>query len=155
MTAALAAFVPLYCALLACWALVCGLRGTRLSVSCVSGLVLLELSASTRAAVELVELATAPGGFGRGYAEPAVHVGYLVASVVVLPLVFVATGGWTTGSAVTPTGPRSAERGDAELTGTERTDTRSARVWDGVIAALGCVALSIVTVRLGTTGRPG
>ena len=92
-----------------------------------------------RAVGELIRLVSAPGGFGDGFAEPLVHLGYVAASVVTLPML-----------AALPRGASAREGGrptDAATRGPERR-------WDGVIAALGCVAVAVVTVRMTSTGRP-
>jgi hypothetical protein len=124
---ALTLFVLLDSIMLAGWALARSARRLGLGTSCAGGLVLLELVLMLRAALELVPLLRAPGGFGRGYAEPAVHLGYLVASIVVLPLVL---------GVSRPAEDRAAERG-----------------WHGVVAAVGCLAIMALTVRMGATGR--
>jgi hypothetical protein len=125
---ALAVFVLLDAAVLAGWALVRAAVGAGLGIGCAGGLALLELTLLARAGLALARMAGAPGGFGHGLAEPAVHLGYICASVVVLPLV-AAVG--------------SAGRGDD-----------ATRRWDGVLAALACLAVGVVTLRMTTTGRP-
>ncbi|WP_028926023.1 hypothetical protein [Pseudonocardia acaciae] len=125
---ALAVFVPLYSGFLGCWALGCAVRGGRLGVGLLGGLLMLELTLLVRAGVEVAGLVGADGGFGRGYAEPAVHLGYVIASVTVLPLV---------------------------LAVTRRPDDAGARRSDGLVAAVACAAVVVVTIRMATTGRPG
>ena len=197
MTAVLAVFVLLYSALLGCWALGSAARGARLGLGYLGGLVLLELTLLVRAGIELARLVSASGGphgeFGRGYAEPGVHAGYLLASIVVLPLVLTVTRtnrGPT--SSADPTGqsdraaepvtearetarpghnaPNEAAQTEAAQTETAREAPRSAgaadegistrrarrreATWDALVAAVGCAAVAVVTIRLGMTGRP-
>jgi len=218
MIAMLAVFVLLYSGLLACWAVCCAARGTTLGLGYLGGLVLLELTLLVRAGIELAQLVTASGGprgeFGRGYAEPGVHAGYLLASIVVLPLVLTVT---RTSRVLTPSDDpaerggddqpvdrpldRSARRSDPgartsagagstpdpaheteqdtaleaepvvgaetvaaqENTARENTAryaaasgqaTRREATWDALVAAVGCAAVAVVTIRMGMTGRP-
>jgi hypothetical protein len=213
MIAMLAVFVLLYSGLLGCWAVWCAARGTTLGLGYLGGLVLLELTLLVRAGIELARLVTASGGphgeFGRGYAEPGVHAGYLLASIVVLPLVLTVTR--TSRALTSSDGPaelggddqpvgrpldQSARRSDPEsptgagngstpdpARGTEH-DTaleiepvvvaetvaaqentaryatapglapRREATWDALVAAVGCVAVAVVTIRMGMTGRP-
>jgi hypothetical protein len=139
VTPALGVFVLLDSIVLAGWALARSALRTDLGLGCLGGLVLLELMVVARAVSELIRLGSAPGGFGQGFAEPAVHLGYVAASVVTLPMLAALTGG---------AGPRNGVRpADAAA-------RRSERRWDGVIAALGCVTVAVVTVRMASTGRP-
>jgi len=223
MSTMLAVFVLLYSALLGCWALGSAARGARLGLGYLGGLVLLELTLLVRAGIELTRLVSASGGphggeFGRGYAEPGVHAGYLLASIVVLPLVLTVTrtnrgpapsadpaeqldrasepavkareaaraghGGQndTAHKAprcangapedTTPEDPKSEDTTpeDTTLEDTTLEDTKSAgaadkdisarrarrreATWDALVAAVGCAAVAVVTIRLGMTGRP-
>ena len=155
MTGVLAVFVLLYAGLLGCWALFSALRGGRLGIGYLGGLVLLELTLLVRAGLELAGLVAAgagPGGaFGRGYAEPSVHAGYLLASVVLLPLVLtVSTPARSRIMAEPGAGTRPAAEPGA--------DTRPARgqaTWDALLAAVACAAVIVLTLRMASTGRPG
>jgi hypothetical protein len=139
---ALDTFVLLDAIVLAGWALVrFGLR-TGLGIGCLGGLALLELMLLVRAIGELTRLVFAPGGFGHGFAEPVVHLGYVAASVATLPMLAALTTGDRTG----------APRGTAAPSDEARRD--SDRRWHGVVAAIGCVAVAVVTIRMGSTGRP-
>jgi len=206
MTVMLAVFVLLYSGLLGCWALGCAARGATLGLGYLGGLVLLELTLLVRAGIELARLVTSSGGphgeFGRGYAEPGVHAGYLLASIVVLPLVLTVTRTTrglalgedpteqagddhpsdqsvaqsvdlsvtkpaaiareavargapaleTTTPETTPetTTPETTTRAS---TSTQRASRREA-TWDALVAAAGCAAVAVVTIRMGMTGRP-
>jgi hypothetical protein len=171
VTALLAVFVLLYSGLLGCWALVAAVRGRGLGLGYLGGLVLLELTLLARAGLELARLMTAGGGFGRGYAEPGVHAGYLLASIVVLPLVLTVTRATeqpATSTELDPTtsgvlgrrsGPHStAERSSAPRPdsgpGTGRRARRHEATWDALVAVVGCLAVAVVTIRIGSTGRP-
>ncbi|MDT7641103.1 MAG: hypothetical protein QOC83_5391 [Pseudonocardiales bacterium] len=171
MTAMLAVFVLLYSGLLGCWALVGAVRGRRLGLGYLGGLVLLELTLLVRAGLELARLMAAGGGFGRGYAEPGVHAGYLLASIVVLPLVLTVTRA-TEQPAPTPEldpaasqvrDSRSGSHSTAEPPpaleldlepGIGRRARRHEATWDALVAVVGCIAVAVVTLRMGSTGRP-
>jgi hypothetical protein len=217
MSTMLAVFVLLYSALLGCWALGSAARGARLGLGYLGGLVLLELTLLVRAGIELTRLVSASGGphgeFGRGYAEPGVHAGYLIASIVVLPLVLTLTRtnrgpvssadpaeqldrasepvvkareaartGHGDQNDTTRKAPRCANGApedpksedttpeDTTFEATKLEDTKSAgaadedisarrarrreATWDALVAAVGCAAVAVVTIRLGMTGRP-
>jgi hypothetical protein len=145
MTGVLGVFVLLYAGLLGCWALFSALRGRRLGIGYLGGLVLLELTLLVRAGLELAGLVAAsagPGGaFGRGYAEPAVHAGHLLASVVLLPLVLTVSAPATTRVMAEP--------------GADSRPARGQGTWDALLAAVGCAAVVVVTLRMASTGRPG
>jgi hypothetical protein len=78
---ALTVFVLLYAALLAGWALVVAVMRRRPGPGLLGGLVLLELTLVAQAVLDGIGLAA-----GHRVAEPATHLGYLVTSVVLLPL---------------------------------------------------------------------
>jgi hypothetical protein len=160
MIAMLAVFVLLYSGLLGCWAVWRAARGTTLGLGYLGGLVLLELTLLVRAGIELARLVTVSGGphgeFGRGYAEPGVHAGYLLASIVVLPLVLTVT---RTSRALTSSDGPAELGGDDQPVGRPRDQstslaTRREATWDALVAAVGCVAVAVVTIRMGMTGRP-
>jgi len=185
MTGVLAVFVLLYAGLLGCWALASALHGGRLGVGYLGGLVLLELTLLVRAGIELSGLVAAsagPGGtFGRGYAEPAVHAGYLLASIVLLPLVLTVSAPARTrakpGADTRPapgqaTDNPPARRGQGTTSrpapgqgtdnpparrgqGTDNPPARRQATWDALLAAVGCAAIVVVTLRMASTGRPG
>jgi hypothetical protein len=170
MTALLAVFVLLYSGLLGCWALVGAVRGRGLGLGYLGGLVLLELTLLVRAGLELSRLMAASGGFGRGYAEPGVHAGYLLASIVVLPLVLTVTRATEQPAptteldpAASQVRPRSGPHSTAEPPpapgldsepGLGRRARRHEATWDALVAVVGCVAVAVITIRMGSTGRP-
>jgi hypothetical protein len=171
MTAMLAVFVLLYSGLLGCWALVGAVRGRGLGLGYLGGLVLLELTLLVRAGLELARLMAAGGGFGRGYAEPGVHTGYLLASIVVLPLVLTVTRATEQPAPTTELDPAASQVRDSrsgshstaepppapELDlepGIGRRAHRHEATWDALVAVVGCIAVAVVTLRMGSTGRP-
>ncbi|HTK61547.1 MAG TPA: hypothetical protein VL595_04190 [Pseudonocardia sp.] len=115
-------FVVLYAGALAVGASVCAARRSRPGPGCLGGAALLELTLLVNAAL---------GGWamrsGAPLAEPAVHLGYLVTSVAVLPLLLAVTGfrAGPSGSGV-----------------------------DAAVLAVGCVAVVVVELRLAVTGTP-
>lgn len=135
--APLTVFVLLYSALLGCWGLLRTARRVRLGGGYLGSLLMLEVMLLLRAGLELAGLVRA-GGFGRGYAEPVVHAGYLVASVAVLPLVL----------AVTRLPPAPGHGGPDTDAGRARESA-----WDGAVAVVGCLAVAVVTIRMNSTGR--
>ncbi|WP_445188344.1 hypothetical protein ACTXG6_14640 [Pseudonocardia sp. Cha107L01] len=173
MTALLAVFVLLYSGLLGYWALVGAVRGRGLGLGYLGGLVLLELTLLVRAGLELARLMAASGGFGRGYAEPGVHAGYLLASIVVLPLVLTVTRATEQAAPTTELDPAASQVRDSrsgshsaaepppapasELDlepGIGRRARRHEATWDALVAVVGCIAVAVVTLRMGSTGRP-
>jgi hypothetical protein len=204
MIAMLAVFVLLYSGLLGCWAVCCAARGTTLGLGYLGGLVLLKLTVLVRAGIEAARLVASSGGphgeFGRGYAEPGVHAGYLLASIVVLPLVLTVTratpgltpsddpgertehdhlldqslecsrgqtvhasvdqpaDGPVTSQEAASQEAASQESSSRESSSREAIPARRARsreaTWDALVAAVGCAAVAVVTIRMGMTGRP-
>jgi len=157
MTGVLAVFVLLYAGLLGCWALASALRGGRLGVGYLGGLVLLELTLLVRAGIELAGMVAASAGgggaFGRGYAEPVVHAGYLLASVVLLPLVLTVSAPARARAMAEPGADSPPERRGQ---GADSPPARRGQgTWDALLAAVGCAAVVVVTLRMGSTGRPG
>lgn len=121
MIPALAVFVLLDAALLAGWALVVAVGGRAPGPGLIGGLVLLEVSLVAQAVLDGAGLVA-----DRPAAEPAVHLGYLVTSVTLLPGLLALTR---------PPGPRT------------RPDATSA--W---VIAVACMALAVVDARLIATG---
>jgi hypothetical protein len=143
VTQALGTFVLLDSLVLAGWALARAALRTGLGIGCLGGLALLELVLLARAGAELVRLVLAPGGFGHGFAEPLVHLGYIAASVVTLPML----------AAVAATGAVRTPDPEAPAPRATEPSPRPERRWDGVVAGVGCLAVAVVTVRMGSTGR--
>ncbi|MGI9003392.1 MAG: hypothetical protein ACR2GH_17325 [Pseudonocardia sp.] len=131
MNPTLAVFVLLYSALLAAWALITALLGRGPGLGLIGGLVLLELTVIAQAALESIGLLV-----GRRASESVTHVGYLVTSVVLLPLLLAIT--------------RPAR---VPAAGTARVGAQHG--WDAAIIAVACIALAVVDLRLVTTGGTG
>lgn len=119
MTAALVVFLLLYSGLLGLWALAAALAGRGAGLGLVGGLVLLELTALVQVAVFLYA--------GRPAREPTTHAGYLIASVLLVPLL-------------------------PAVAGPARSDAASERRWSCGVIAVVCVALAVVELRLVATG---
>lgn len=126
MTAALALAVLGYSGLLAVWAAAVAVLRRPRGGAHTAGMVLLELMLAAQAGLRGVDLLNG----GAAPVEPGTHLGYLAASVVVLPLLL---------ALARPTGP--ATRNDA--------------AWYSAAVAVACVAVLIIEVRLLATGPPG
>jgi hypothetical protein len=114
----LAATIAGYALLLAAWSAARAARGRGLQAP---QLVAAGLLQGALVVGGILEVARLLGG-GHRAAEPTTHVGYLVASVLVLPL------------AVSNTSPARATR------------------WDAAIVAVGALATAVVVLRLRVTG---
>lgn len=117
MSAHLAATLALYGIGLAGYALVLAVSGRSRPPSLLLGMGLLEAGAVVQAVLDGVALLG-----GHRPAERATHLGYLAASVVLLPLVL---------SATAPQEPRSR--------------------WDNAVAGVGCLGTAVVALRLRVT----
>lgn len=115
-------FTVLYACALAVGALFRAVLGLGPGTACVGGAVLLELTLVARAVLGAWAMAV-----GAPLAEPVVHAGYLVTSVVLLPLLVIV--GRTPGR-------------------------RSSTAVDAAVLAVGCAAVAVVGFRLELTGHP-
>lgn len=120
--ALLGTFTALYASALAVGAAVCVPRRRGPGAGCLGGAVLLELTLFVRAVLDGSSTAARTP-----VTEPTVHIGYLVASVVLLPLLLTVTRG--------PGG-------------------RARTAADAAVLAVACAALVVVEVRLAVTGAP-
>jgi hypothetical protein len=112
-----------YAALLALWALIAAILRRPRGPAHAVGLVLLELGLVVQAVMRALGVAA-----GDQPARPAAHVGYLAASVVLLPLLL---------GVLRPGGGGSSRSEDA---------------WHSAVVATACVVVMIVVVRIVATG---
>lgn len=125
MTAPLAVFTTLYAAMLGLWALIAAALRRPLPPAVLAGVALLELTLLVQAAADVVSLAA-----GHDPGSLATHLGYLLASVLLLPLLVLLTR---------PPSASGARTQPAE------------HVWSSAVLAVACCATAVVVVRLWTT----
>ena len=128
MIGPLAFFTVLYASWLCLWALVRAVLRRPSGTALIGGLVLLELILWVQAGADVLSLLA-----GHSPADPATHVGYLVASVLLLPVLVTVT--------------RTADGAEPDL-------ARSRQAWTSVVLTVACLAVAVVMTRMWSTWHP-